>query len=148
MLVELRVRELGVISDLDVVLGPGLTALTGETGAGKTLLVEALALLLGGRTDGSVVRAGAEEALVEGRFVAGESGEELVLARAVPASGRSRGFVDGRMASAAVLAEAGNGLVDLYGQHEHQSLLRPGVQRQALDRYAGVDLGPVRDLRR
>ncbi len=148
MLVELRVRELGVISDLDIVLGPGLTALTGETGAGKTLLVEALALLLGGRAEGSVVRAGAEEALVEGRFVAGESGEELVLARAVPTSGRSRGFVDGRMASASVLAETGSGLVDLYGQHEHQSLLRPGVQRQALDRYAGVDLGPVRDLRR
>jgi DNA repair protein RecN (Recombination protein N) len=147
MLVELRVRELGVIADLDVVLGPGLTALTGETGAGKTLVVDALSLLLGGRADGAVVRSGAPEALVEGRFV-DEQGEEVVLARAVPASGRSRGFVDGRMASVALLAETGSGLVDLYGQHEHQSLVRPTAQRQALDRFAGVDLGPVRALRR
>ncbi len=147
MLVELRVQELGVIADLDVVLGPGLTALTGETGAGKTLVVDALSLLLGGRADGAAVRAGAHEALVEGRFV-DDSGAEVVLARAVPASGRSRGFVDGRMASAAQLAAAGSALVDLYGQHEHQSLLRPSAQRQALDRFAGVDLGPVRALRR
>ena len=69
MLVELRVRNLGVIDDVTVMLGPGMTALTGETGAGKTLLVEALSLLLGGRADPSMVRAGADEAMVEGRFV-------------------------------------------------------------------------------
>ncbi|HVC25088.1 MAG TPA: DNA repair protein RecN [Acidimicrobiales bacterium] len=146
MLVELRARELGVIADLDVVLGAGLTALTGETGAGKTLVVEALSLLVGGRADPAVVRGGADEAFVEGRFV-DERGEELVLGRAIPASGRSRGFVGGRMATAGELADLGRSLVDLYGQHEHQSLLQQPTQRQALDRYAGVDLGPVRELR-
>ena len=146
MLLELRARELGVIAELHVVLGPGLTALTGETGAGKTLVVEALALLLGGRADPSVVRAGADEAVIEGRFV-DEAGTEVVLGRVVPASGRSRGFVDGRMAAASELAELGRSLVDLYGQHEHQSLLQPATQRNALDRFAGVELGPVRELR-
>lgn len=148
MLLELHVRELGVIADLDVVLGPGLTALTGETGAGKTLVVEALELLLGGRAESTVVRAGAEEALVEGRFLDEESDEEVVLTRFVPAAGRSRSFVDRRMAPVSLLAETGRRLVDLYGQHEHQSLLQAATQRQALDRYAGVDLGPVRELRR
>ena len=82
MLVELRVRDLGVIADLDLVIGPGMTALTGETGAGKTLVVEALELLVGGRADATMVRAGAEEAVVEGRFVDGE--REVVLAADVP----------------------------------------------------------------
>jgi DNA repair protein RecN (Recombination protein N) len=148
MLVELHVRELGVIADLDVVIGPGLTAITGETGAGKTLVVVALALLLGGRAESAMVRASAEEALVEGRFVDERTGEEMVLSRVVPTSGRSRGFVNGRMAPVSQLAEAGRDLVDLYGQHDHQSLLQTSTQRQALDRYAGVDLGPVRELRR
>src|ERR1035438_5024747 len=92
MLVELRVRDLGVIADLDLVIGPGMTALTGETGAGKTLVVEALELLLGGRADAAIVRAGASEAVVEGRFVADE--REVVLSRAVPVDGRSRAYVD------------------------------------------------------
>lgn len=174
MLTELRVRELGVIADVDIVLGPGLTALTGETGAGKTLIVEALELLLGGRADPTLVRSGADEALVEGRFLvrggtATEDGaagdddpdddadddpdddggaDEVVLGRAVPRNGRSRAFVDGRMAPLALLEEAGRDLVDLYGQHAHQSLLRPSAQRAALDRFAGVDLAPVIGLRR
>jgi DNA repair protein RecN (Recombination protein N) len=147
MLVELHVRELGVIADLDVVLGPGLTAITGETGAGKTLVVEALGLLLGGRAEASIVRVGADEALVEGRFLDDGGGEETVLSRVVPAAGRSRGFANGRMAPVSQLAEIGRGLVDLYGQHDHHSLLQPSVQRQALDRFAGVDLAAVRELR-
>lgn len=146
MLVELRVRELGVISDLDVVLGPGLTVLTGETGAGKTLVVEALGLLLGGRGDPSMVRAGSSEALVEGRFEHGD--EEVVLARAIPSSGRSRAFVDGRMAPLSSLEGRGRELVDLYGQHAHHSLLRPSLQRAALDRFVGVDLAPLQGVRR
>lgn len=146
MLAELRVQELGVIAALDVVLGPGLTVLTGETGAGKTLVVEALELLLGGRAEATMVRAGASEALVEGRFVDGE--DETVLSRAVPAAGRSRAFVDGRMAPLTALEERGRRLVDLYGQHAHQSLLRPSQQRHALDRFAGVDLGRLTGLRR
>jgi DNA repair protein RecN (Recombination protein N) len=145
MLVELRVRDLGVIADLTLVLGDGMTALTGETGAGKTLVVEAIDLLMGGRSDPVLVRPGAEEAVVEGRFVAGE--DEVVLARAVPASGRSRAYVDGRMAPVAALAEAGGRLVDLHGQHAHQSLLHAGAQRGALDAFAGVELEPLRVAR-
>jgi DNA repair protein RecN (Recombination protein N) len=145
MLVELRVRDLGVIEDVSIVLGPGMTALTGETGAGKTLIVEAIELLMGGRADGILVRPGATEALIEGRFVIDDT--ELVLARAVPRSGRSRAYVDGRMSPVSALADAGRSLVDLHGQHAHQSLLSTGVQRAALDRFAGVDLGPLSEAR-
>ena len=137
MLVELHVVDLGIVADLDLVLGEGLTAITGETGAGKTLLVEAVDLLVGGRADASLVRDGAEEARVEGRFVDAD-GAETVLARVVPRDGRSRAYVDGRLATAGELAERGRALVDLHGQHAHQSLLDPAVQRAALDRYAGA----------
>ena len=85
MLVELHVVDLGIVADLDLVLGPGLTAITGETGAGKTLIVEAVDLLLGGRADAAFVRDGAAEARVEGRFVSPGTGEETVLARVIPA---------------------------------------------------------------
>ncbi|MGH9282547.1 MAG: AAA family ATPase, partial [Acidimicrobiales bacterium] len=141
MLTELAIRDLGVVADLRVSIGPGMTAVTGETGAGKTMLVEAIELLVGGRADAVLVRAGAAEAWVEGRFVAGD--EEVVLARAVPASGRSRAYVDGRMAPVSALAEAGARLVDLHGQHAHQSLLLPAAQRAALDTYAGVEHAPL-----
>ncbi|HVL92501.1 MAG TPA: DNA repair protein RecN [Acidimicrobiales bacterium] len=145
MLTELFVRDLGIIGDLRLVLGPGMTAFTGETGAGKTLLVQAIELLLGGRADAMMVRAGADEAVVEGRFVA--DGREVVLGRAVPAAGRSRAYLDGRMVPVSALAEAGAGLVDLHGQHAHQSLLAPAAQRAALDAM-GVDLAPLREARR
>ena len=138
MLVELHVVDLGIVADLNLVLGPGLTAITGETGAGKTLLVEAVELLVGGRADAGLVRDGAAEARVEGRFVHPETGEETVLARVVPRDGRSRAYLDGRLATVAELAEAGRALVDLHGQHAHQSLLDPAIQRGALDRYAGA----------
>src|SRR3954462_4680940 len=122
-----------------------MTVLTGETGAGKTMLVEALELLVGGRADPLLVRPGADAAEVEGRFEL--DGEEVVLARIVPADGRSRAYVDGRMATAGALAEVGARLVDLHGQHDHQSLLAAAVQRDALDRFAGIDLGPLHDAR-
>jgi DNA repair protein RecN (Recombination protein N) len=159
-LVELRVRNLGVIDDVTITLGPGMTALTGETGAGKTLLVEALTLLLGGRADSSVVRAGTEEAVVEGRFAVppgsrpwaadpdadadadspvDEAGE-VTLSRAVPRSGRSRAWVDGRMATVGALAEAAGGLIELHGQHQHQSLVHTDAQRRALDSFGQIDL--------
>ena len=141
MLVELRVRDLGVIESVALDLGPGMTALTGETGAGKTLLVEALELLTGGRADPALVRPGASEALVEARFVVGD--DEVILARAVPAQGRSRAWIDGRMAPVGALAEAGARLLDLHGQHSHQSLLDPAAQRRALDAFGAVDLGPL-----
>jgi len=151
MLTELHVRDLGVIADLRLVLGEGMTALTGETGAGKTLVVEAIALLMGERADAVLVRPGAEEARVEARFILGPSGplsgvlgpEETVLARTVPRSGRSRAYVDGRLATAGELAERGRGLVDLHGQHAHQSLLSARLQRAALDAFARIDLAPL-----
>ena len=145
MLLELGVRDLGVIDRISVVLGPGMTALTGETGAGKTLLVEALELLVGGRADPPLVRPGADEAVVEGRFE--HDGEELVLARSIPVSGRSRGWLDTRMVPASVLAETGAALVDLHGQHAHQSLLAQAAQRTALDAFGGVDHAPVDEAR-
>ncbi len=190
MLQELHVRDLGVIADLTVELDEGMTAVTGETGAGKTLLVEALTAALGGRVTPSMVRGGAGEALVEARFVglgargrtadgtgadgidgaangenaeegadedagddhvaeAGEdAGDEVVLARSIPSEGRSRAFLDGRMATAAALAERGSGLVDVHGQFERHSLLGTAGQRRALDAFAGVDDAEVRRLRR
>ena len=135
MLTELRVENLGIIADLRLDLGAGMTAITGETGAGKTLLVDALELLCGGRADPQIVREGAADARVEGRFTSGD--DEIVLARVVPGEGRSRGYMNGRLATAGELAEAGHDLVDLHGQHAHQSLLAPVEQRALLDRWIG-----------
>src|SRR5438477_512434 len=146
MLIELVVRNLGVIADLRLLVGEGMTALTGETGAGKTMLVEALELLVGGKADAALVRPGCDEAVIEGRFVLDD--DEVVLARVVPAVGRSRAYVNGRIAPAPALAERGASLVDLHGQHEHQSLLSPAVQRHALDRFGGVDLTALVDAKR
>lgn len=145
MLTELSIRNLGVIESLDLVFGPGMTALTGETGAGKTMVVEAIELLLGGRAEAVLVRPGAAEARVDGRFVAGD--DEVVLSRVVPPNGRSRAYVNGTMAPVGGLAEAGGGLVDLHGQHSHQSLLHTAAQRAALDSFAGIDLTPLADAR-
>ena len=145
MLTELRIRDLGIITEIDLVVGPGMTALTGETGAGKTMLVEAISLLLGATADAAVVRHGAEAASVEGRFVDGDA--ELVLARVVPADGRSRAYIDGRMATAATLAETGSALVDVHGQRGHERLLAAATQRDALDRFAATDLAPLRAAR-
>ena len=103
MLTELRIDGMGVIESTAVVLGAGLTALTGETGAGKTMLVEAISLLVGGRADPTIVRTGYAEAWVEGRFVLAD--DEFVVARVVPADGRSRGYINGRLATAGQLAE-------------------------------------------
>ena len=150
MLSELHVEHLGVIERLDLVFGPGLTAVTGETGAGKTMLVEALELLVGGRADASIVRPGAPEVRIDGRFVelVGHGGtDELVLSRVVPAEGRSRAYVDGRPSTVAALAEVAAPIVDLHGQHAHQSLLAPATQRAALDQFGGVDLAPLRAAR-
>ncbi len=168
-LVELRVRNLGVIDDVAVSFGPGMTALTGETGAGKTLLVEALSLLLGGRADQTVVRSGADEAMVEGRFLVQAGSDpspdggdrstgmpgggvpdevapdrrgptEVVLARSVVRGGRSRAWIDGRMATVGALAELAGGLIELHGQHQHQSLTRAEAQRRAVDSFGRIQL--------
>src|SRR4051794_38913696 len=126
MLAELVVTDLGVIDKLSLVLGPGMTAFTGETGAGKTMIVEAIELLVGGRADPAVVRTGADEAVIEGRFLLGD--DEVILRRVVPRKGRSRAYVDGALAGVSNLAESGARLVDLHGQHDHQSLLSPSSQ--------------------
>jgi DNA repair protein RecN (Recombination protein N) len=146
MLSELHIENLGVIERLDLVLGEGLTALTGETGAGKTMLVEAIELLVGGRADASMVRHGASEARIEGRFLAVD-GTERILGRVIPADGRSRAYVDGRPATVATLAEISTDMVDLHGQHAHQRLLSVATQRAALDQFGSVDLEPLRATR-
>ncbi|CAN5633355.1 DNA repair protein RecN [soil metagenome] len=145
MLTELHIENLGVIERVDLVLGEGLTAITGETGAGKTMLVEALDLVVGGRADPIAVRTGPAEARVDARFVAGD--DEIVLTRVVPARGRSRAYVDGRPTTAAALAELAADLVDLHGQHAHQRLLGAATQRAALDDFGGVDLTHLRAAR-
>ena len=145
MLEELHIESMGVIESLDLVLQQGLTAFTGETGAGKTMLVEAINLLVGGRADPSIVRPGAVEARVEGRFMVGD--EEYIVSRVIPTDGRSRAYVNGRLATAATLGELGSRTVDLHGQHAHQSLLSTAAQRDALDRFCATDLEPLRTAR-
>ena len=149
MLNELHIENLGVIERADLHLGAGLTALTGETGAGKTMLIEAIDLLVGGRADASVVRTGAAEARVDARIlIEGKDGpDELVLSRVIPADGRSRAYVNGRPATVATLAELTDGVIDLHGQHAHQSLLSVVAQRAALDAFGNVDLAPLRAAR-
>ncbi|HSJ90663.1 MAG TPA: AAA family ATPase, partial [Ilumatobacter sp.] len=150
MLTELHVENLGVIERATLALGPGVTALTGETGAGKTMLVEAIELLVGGRADATIVRTGAVEARIDGRLeLSGEDGatEEVVLTRVIPANGRSRAYVNGRPATATTLADLARDVIDLHGQHAHQSLLSTATQRAALDEYGGVDLRPLRAAR-
>ena len=142
MLVELHIENLGIIADARLTFGPGLTTVTGETGAGKTMIIEALSLLVGARAEASMVRTGCEEARVEGRFVVGD--DEVICARVVPRDGRSRAYVNGRLATAGQLEELGQTLVDMHGQHDHQALLTMHAQRDALDQFAGVDL---RDLK-
>ena len=140
MLTELHIENLGVIERVAIVFGDGLTAVTGETGAGKTMLVEAIELLVGGRADTTMVRHGAVEARLDGRLVAAD-GTEIVLTRVIPAEGRSRAYLNGRPATVASLADAAADLVDLHGQHAHQSLLSTSTQRAALDEYGHIDLG-------
>jgi len=150
VIAELRVRDLATIADVTLPLGPGLNVLTGETGAGKSMLVDALALLLGGRSDTGAIRPGKPRAVVEGVFEelpAGlRSGIEalgldcdegrLIVRREVAAEGRSRAWVNGSPTTAGVLAELGAMLVDLHGQHDTQSLLRAETQRELLDAFA------------
>ncbi|MFH8681190.1 DNA repair protein RecN [Streptomyces lydicus] len=148
----MRIRSLGVIDDAVVELSPGFTAVTGETGAGKTMVVTSLGLLLGGRADPALVRIGAKSAVVEGRISVGpqtpaavraeEAGAELddgalLLSRTLSAEGRSRAHVGGRSVPVGLLSELADDLVAVHGQTDQQGLLRPARQRQALDRYAG-----------
>ena len=153
----MRIRGLGVIDDAVLQLGPGLTVVTGETGAGKTMVVQGLSLLFGGRSDAGRLRPGAERAVVEGRLLlpaghpaldrATDAGAELdaeeldhgalLVSRSVGADGRSRAHLGGRSVPVGVLGELGEQVMALHGQSDQQRLLRPAQQRAALDRYAG-----------
>lgn len=152
VLEEMRIRSLGVIDDAVVELSSGFTAVTGETGAGKTMVVTSLGLLLGGRADPALVRIGAKNAVVEGRIAvpegtsavvrAEEAGAELddgalLISRTVSAGGRSRAHLGGRSVPVGVLAELADELVAVHGQTDQQGLLKLSRQRAALDRYAG-----------
>ena len=143
MLVELSVENLGVVERLVLRPGAHMTVVSGETGAGKTLVVGAIALLCGGRAEGSMVRPGAEEAVVDGRFEV--DGAEVVLSRVIPASGRSRAYRNGRPVTVGELAELGAALVEIHGQHDHQRLLAAPAQRAALDAFAGSDVQRLRE---
>jgi len=161
MLLELHIENLGIIRSATLALGPGLTVFTGETGAGKTMLVEAIDLVVGGRADAAVVGPHGDEARVEGRFLRrvpvshGDSNSstvddgtvEVVLTRVVPSDGRSRAYVDGRPATAGTLSEIAAELVDIHGQHAHQSLLSAPAQRAALDAHGRIDTSPIRKAR-
>ena len=140
MLTELRVRDLAVIADVTLPLQAGLNVLTGETGAGKSMLVDALALLLGERASADAVRPGADKTVIEGSFEGVPDVEDgvLVLKREVTSEGRSRAWINGSPATVGMLAQIGARLVDLHGQHETQSLLQPEAQRDILDAYAGA----------
>ncbi len=135
MLRYLNIRNLAVIEALEVNFEPGLNVLTGETGAGKSILVEAVSLLLGGRASPDLVRTGEDTAIVQAIFET--DGREVVVRREVTSQGRSRAFIDGTLATAATLRELGERLVDLHGQHEHQALLNPDVHIDLLDQFAG-----------
>jgi len=157
MLQELRIKDFAIIDSLDIMLTPGFQVITGETGAGKSIIVDAVNLLLGERSDVTFVRAGAERSVVEGIFVVpdsvredlraileaegldGDGVDEIILTREVRANGRSVARVNGVTCGLAVYREIGALLVDIHGQGEHLSLLRPAQHLYLLDRYAGVE---------
>src|SRR5512147_2697192 len=158
MLTTLRVSGFAIVDAVEVRFGPGLDVLTGETGAGKSILVNALHLALGGRMSAEVLREGADEAVVEALFELpashpvlarleaaglprpdpGEAGTvELLVRRVAPRGGRGRAFVNGSLCTVSMLESALKGLVDISGQHEHVSLLDPGTHQDLLDAFAG-----------
>jgi DNA repair protein RecN (Recombination protein N) len=160
MLEEVRITGLGVIEDAVLELSPGFTVVTGETGAGKTMVVTGLGLMFGGRADPARVRPGAERATVEGRMridpegrvaeqvheAGGElddDGATLLVSRSVSAEGRSRAHAGGRSVPVSLLTYLADDLVAVHGQADQQQLLKPGRQRAALDRFAGADLAAV-----
>ena len=154
MLTELTIKDFAIIEELTLRLDSGFTVLTGETGAGKSIIIDAVDLLLGGRSDSTVVRAGSQRAIVEGTFrlnpaaqmrlntlledngLEGEPPDFLLLGREVRSSGRSVGRVNGRAVTLSLLRSVTDGLLDIHGQSEHLSLLKVRSHLDLLDRYA------------
>jgi DNA repair protein RecN (Recombination protein N) len=150
---QIRIRDLGVISEAQLDLGPGLTVLTGETGAGKTMVLNALSLLLGSRSDSSSIRKGQDQAFVEGRWLLSKEAldritssgievedQELLVSRSVSNEGRSKAVVSGRSVPVGILSEIGEHLVVVHGQSDQIRLKSAAAQREALDQFAGVEL--------
>ena len=137
MLRFLRIRRLAVIDAVEVEFQPGLNVLTGETGAGKSILVEAVGLLLGGRASGGLVRTGEDAATIEAIFE--NDGVELLVRREVTAQGRSRAFVNGELTTAGALQELSSQLIELHGQHEHQTLREPSRHLPLVDTFGALD---------
>jgi DNA repair protein RecN (Recombination protein N) len=153
---EILIRDLGVISEAKLEFGPGLTVLTGETGAGKTMVLNALGLLLGERSDSSAIRKGQEQAFVEGRWLLADSAvtrirelgieledAELLVNRSVSAEGRSRAALSGKSVPVGILSEIGEQLVVVHGQSDQIRLRSAAAQREALDQFAGAELAKV-----
>ena len=156
MIEEILIRDLGVISEAKLEFGPGLTVLTGETGAGKTMVLNALGLLLGERSDSSAIRKGQEQAFVEGRWLLADSAlkrirelgielddQELLVNRSVSSEGRSRAALSGKSVPVGILSEIGEQLVVVHGQSDQIRLRSAAAQREALDQFAGEALAKV-----
>ncbi|HBE92451.1 MAG TPA: DNA repair protein RecN, partial [Gammaproteobacteria bacterium] len=162
MLTSLYLKNFAIVSEAELSLQPGMTALTGETGAGKSILIDALNLVLGGRAGSDVIRHEESEAEIIASFDlstasmasdwlnenAMQSDGDCILRRLIRREGSSRGFINGRPVTMQQLRELGDELVDIHGQHEHQSLLRSDAQRQILDEHAkhGKDLQALAGL--
>lgn len=137
MLQFLRIHRLAVIDAVEVDFAPGFNVLTGETGAGKSILIEAVGLLLGGRASGDLVRTGEDSATIEAIFV--HRGQDLLVRREVTAQGRSRAFINGELTTASALKDLSTQLIEIHGQHEHYTLLDPSTHLAIIDAFAALD---------
>jgi len=157
MLTELNIKNFAIIDSLNITFEKGFNVLTGETGAGKSIIVDAVELVLGGRASSEMIRSGCDEAVVEAAFdISDASGtseklsemgiegdDALVIKRTVSASGKNKVFINGSMATIAMLSDIGEFLVDIHGQHEHQTLFKVERHIDVIDEYAAV--GPLRE---
>ena len=156
MLAHIHIRNIGIIEDLEIDFDKGLNILTGETGAGKTLILGAIQMICGGKVSRDLIRNGADKAFAEALFYVedlrlkkvlsdmGYEGDEIVISRELSNSGRSVAKVNGRLVSVNELRELGKVLVDLHGQHDNQSLLDPKNHIEVIDNFAGVELSGLK----
>ncbi len=139
MLVEIRIKNFAIIDELALSFEPGLNAITGETGSGKSIIIEAINLLVGGRADTTRIKQGTESSEIEGLFVF-DNGREFVLRRSIRRDGKSRAYINGKIAAIGELTETGGALLDIHGQHEQQSLLNPKAHLELIDRFGGREI--------